>query len=91
MVIYQCSQTTYMNLWVTTSGHYTTGRTVSMENTPQSCAVQTPSGEIYGNQSQQNMVPSDTETSTKATRSRSSITTHSWTGAAISPPERLVA
>ena len=58
------------DVWVTTEGHHTSGRTVSTAAAPRSYIVETPTGEIRRNRSQLNVNPSKTDRSPVITRSR---------------------
>ena len=81
----------HTDVWVTPDGHRTTGKTVSTASTQRSYIIQTPSGEIRRNRSQLNIIPSTTKAPTKTARNRSPIMTHSRTGTAVNPLDRLVA
>ena len=75
-------------VWITTNGQPTTGRTIAPADTPRSYIVQTPSGDIRRNRSQLNIRPTST-TNDPTTRDRSPIRTRTRTGTTISPPVRL--
>ena len=71
------------DVWITTDGQNTPGRTVRRAEEPRSYIVQTITGEVRRNRSQLNINPSTTTDS-------SPVMTRSRTGTAINPPNRLV-
>ena len=77
-------------VFINTGGNVTSGRTVSMTDTPRSYIVDTPSGQIRRNRSHININPNNTESDHNSTEQRSPIMTRSRSGANIHPPERLV-
>ena len=80
------------DVWIITNGNNIPGKTVRMVDTTRSYVVQTPTGELRGNQSQINVNPSTPEsqpTRTETTEPRSPIRTRSCTGVTIVPPKRL--
>ena len=79
------------NVWITTDGQNSPGRTVRRADAPRSYIVQTPSGELRRNRSQLNVNPSTaTETQSTTTNSRSPVMTRSRTGTITNPPDRLL-
>ena len=79
------------NVWVTTDGHNTSGRTVTCGNTPRSYIVETPNGEVRRNRTQLYINPSDNDNDKHpvTTESHTHIMTSTKTGTPIHPPERL--
>ena len=81
------------DVWITTNGQTTPGRTIRRADAPRSYIVQTRSGELRRNRSQLNVNPStvtETHSATTCTNSRSPIMTRSHTGTITNPPDRLV-
>ena len=77
------------DVWITTNGQNSTGRTIRRADAPQSYIVQTPSGELRRNRSQLNVNPSTATETHQASDARSPVMTRSRTGTTINPPDRL--